>query len=168
MPFRPLMIPTTPTLKCFVRRGKKSPFSNIFWKINVARESPQDRKNILYGSTIALNCILERLLSRENCFLVRHLNRKLKTPGALLRRTNIKFHIQTAAVCEHWALCSASEKIYRIPELGDWWKERGKYIFGCASWRDKFCMSVLDGMRTQDLSRISAVQTFWASFAAKN
>ena len=76
---------------------KKSPFSNIFWEINVARESPQDRKNILYGSTIALNCILERLLSRENCFLVRHLNRKLKTPGALLRRTNIK--LQT--VCEH-------------------------------------------------------------------
>lgn len=97
MPFRPFMIPTTPTLKCFVRRGKKSPFSNIFWEINVARESPQDRKNILYGSTIALNCILERLLSRENCFLVRHLNRKLKTPGALLRRTNIK--LQT--VCEH-------------------------------------------------------------------
>lgn len=78
MPFRPFMIPTTPTLKCFVRRGKKSPFSNIFWKINVAQESPQDRKNILYGSTIALNCILERLLSRENCFLVRHLNRKLR------------------------------------------------------------------------------------------
>ena len=90
---------------------KKSPFSNIFWKINVARESPQDRKNILYGSTIALNCILERLLSRENCFLVRHLNRKLKTPGALLRRTNIKFHIQTAAVCEHWALHCCREDL---------------------------------------------------------
>ena len=120
MPFRTFMIPTTPTLKCFVRSGKKSPFSNIFWEINVARESPQDRKNILYGSTIALNCILERLLSRENCFLARHLNRKLKTPGALLRRANIKFHIrQFKTVCEQ---CSR-EDLHNSGALG--WKEQG-------------------------------------------
>ena len=119
MPFRTFMIPTTPTLKCFVRRGKKSPFSNIFWEINVARESPQDRKNILYGSTIGLNCILERLLSRENCFLARHLNRKLKTPGALLRRANIKFHIrQFKTVCEQ---CSR-EDLHNSGALG--WKEQ--------------------------------------------
>ena len=100
--------------------GKKSPFSNIFWEINVARESPQDRKNILYGSTIALNCILERLLSRENCFLARHLNRKLKTPGALLRRANIKFHIrQFKTVCEQ---CSR-EDLHNSGALG--WKEEG-------------------------------------------
>ena len=165
MPFRPFMIPTTPTLKCFVRRGKKSPFSNIFWKINVARESPQDRKNILYGSTIALNCILERLLSRENCFLVRHLNRKLKTPGALLRRTNIKFHIQTAAVCEHWALQCFREDLQNPGAWGLMEKTRKVYFWllklkrkvlhGCFGWnedtgseRDLCCTDFLSFFRS--------------------
>ena len=55
--------------KYFVRE-KNPPFSNIFWETNSASRSPVDRDDILRGSTIALNCIPEPLLSRHNCFFL--------------------------------------------------------------------------------------------------